>query len=137
MAAIFLQSLNPSLPVRLQNSDSTNYVTLITAGANGTKVVAIGITSNDTANKNIILAITSGGVDYPLGMVQVLANAGNTNAIQSQNLLEMPNITAAFIQDNDGSRVLWLPPNTVLKVKAETAVTSTKFINFNPTAFNL
>lgn len=110
-------------------ADTTTLKTLYTAGANGSKIEHISITSTDTANKDLQFYITSGGVDYLIATLQIPANSGNTNAIVPVDALTSTMFTFTST-DNNGNRYIYLASGSVLKVKATASVTAARVIQF-------
>ena len=113
---------------RLQNSDSTNLVTVLTPPTNGSKVVGIMVTSDDSSARDLQLVVTKGGVDYPIGTIQIAITAGTIAATAAVNMLDVAKLPGLPI-DRDGQRYLLLESGAVLKAKVLVAVTSAKFIN--------
>lgn len=117
---------NPAIV--LQNADGTAFKSLgIAPVADGSRVKAIHITSDDTADVVLQFAVTIGGVDYILGEVSVPDGSGTNGtdaAVNGLNATKMPGL------QNDGV-VYWidLATGSDLKVKAKTAVTAAKTIN--------
>lgn len=117
---------NPA--IRIQNADGTALKSLgIAPPADGVRVKAIHITSDDTAAQVLQFAVTIGGVDYILGEVSVPAGSGTdsaTVAVSGLNAIKMP-----ALQTDGISRWLELATGSDLKVKSKTAVTAGKTIN--------
>lgn len=133
-------SNNPVFPqtptlglVQVVNADSTGKKTILTAGANGTKVVAIRATSDDTSNRSFGIYVTRGGTDYLIGTVTIPTLAGTDGSAPAIDILgggttgQMPGIAI----DNDGQRYLLLMNGDVLKAAALVAVTSAKTVNLS------
>ncbi len=117
---------NPA--IRLQNADGTAFKSLgIAPVADGSRVKAIHITSDDTSDVVLQFAVTISGVDYILGEVSVPDGSGTNGAdpaVSGLNPTQMPGL------QTDGI-VYWLDLATGsdLKVKPKTAVTAAKTIN--------
>lgn len=62
--------------VRFENADGTTAKTLLTAGASGTRVDAITVTSTDTAARTLTLGLLKGEVTYRIGEIVVPIGAG-------------------------------------------------------------
>lgn len=124
---IFPQSLKTST-VRIANADTTTIKTLVTPPTNGSKVVAVLLTSDDTSSKDVQLVVTKGGVDYPIGTINMPITAGTIAATSAVNGLDVSKI-AGLPLDRDGQRYLLLESGAVLGIKALTTLTSGKFIN--------
>ena len=114
--------------VTITSGDATTEKTLYTAGANGALVDSVAVVSDDTSNAVINVLVNDGTTSYKVGQVTVLAGAGTDGATPAQNLLNLTDIPA--LQASGG---LSLGPNAVLKVSANTTLTSTKTATF--TAF--
>lgn len=105
------------------NADGTTPQTLVTAGANGARVVAVTATTDDTAAIDFSLYVQrdGAGTNFLLGTVSVPAGAGNTSAVAAVDLLDPAKIKGL---DLDGTLILG--GTDVLKVAARTAVTAAK-----------
>jgi hypothetical protein len=136
MAAVFFQTLNVGVQ-QILPADTTSYKTLLTAGASGAQVNSITVHSTDTSARDVLLAVTVSGTDYPIGTVSIPASTGNTNAIPAINLLTATNIAAALNSDVNGNRVLMLPANATLRAKVLVAVTAARAISFVAQGQNL
>jgi hypothetical protein len=114
--------------VQILPADTTTLKTLITAGADGTIVNELLISSTDTSARDLAVYLTISAVDYLIGTISVPANAGFTNAVPSVGFFDSANLT--FLQtDNNGHKFLMLGSGAVLKVKTLTTVTAAKIIN--------
>ena len=136
MAAVYLQSLNNG-NYALQNSDSTNKVTVLTAGASGTKIDNIVISSNDTVARTLTLYKTIGGVDYILGTVSVTANTGNTTTLPPISFLNNVNVMSGYGSDVNGNHYIFLESGAVLKASVTVAVSATKAVYVMAQGFDL
>jgi hypothetical protein len=112
----------------LENADSTNYATILTAGASGSKVVSAHATSDDTSDRIITLAIERSAVTYILSSTNVLDLSGTNNTDPSVNLLASAQVPGMAV-DNDGQRYLFLQSGDILKCKSNGAVTAAKVVN--------
>jgi hypothetical protein len=126
-APIFPGALKTST-ARIQNSDSTNLVTVLTPPTTGSKVVAIMVTSDDTSARDLQLVITKSGVDYPIGTTTIAITAGTIAATAAVNMLDTAKLPGLPV-DRDGQRYLLLESGAVLKAKVLVAVTAAKFVN--------
>jgi hypothetical protein len=112
---------------RLQNSDGTTSITLITGATNGTKVESIAVTSDDTTDRVLQFSISVSGTDYIIGEVTASIGAGTNGTVKAINAL---NVTDLPWVRNDGiNPYLYLESGAILKVKSKVAVTAAKFIN--------
>ena len=113
--------------VQIANADGTAFKTLWTPGASGSKIVALSLASDDSATRDILLAVTKGGVDYPIGTMQVAITAGTVVATVAQNFFDGVRLPWLPV-DGDGQRYMLLESGCVLKAKPLVAVTATKFV---------
>lgn len=128
MAAAPVFFVTPKTPVvQILPADALALKTLHTP-TNPTKVTAVMATSSDTASRDVTLYVTKGGVDYPLGTVNIPITAGTITATPAVNLLDPAKIPGLPI-DSDGQRYLLLEAGAVLKAAVLVAVTAAKAIN--------
>ena len=113
--------------ITIVNSDSTTVKDLFTAGANGSDVRGIAVTSNDTSARVLQLFQTISGTDYLIGSLSIPAASGNDGSTISVNLLN-PTSLPFLKLDNAGNRVLSLMASGKLRVGSTTSVTSGKTI---------
>lgn len=116
--------------VKIQPGDTTTLKTLWTAGAQGSKIVALFATSDDSANEDVQAWLNDGTIDSLLGTKQVLANSGFTNAVAATNLFDGVALPWLPI-DRDGQRYLFIKPSGILKVNAKTTITAAKTLYLN------
>lgn len=76
--------------------------------------------SDDTVAVNVRLAIRVADVDYPLGVVQIPAGAGDTAGVAWKDILADLNVGEA----------LEMAPGAVLRAKPLVAVTAAKTVTF-------
>lgn len=115
---------------QIANADGTTAKTVVTAGAEGSKVVALYASSTDTSNRDVMVAIVRSGTIYPLAIIQVPLNAGNANNVPTVDLLNSTNFPEGlFAVDGDGQKYLFLQNGDTLTVAAPVAVTATKTIS--------
>jgi hypothetical protein len=125
---IFPQTITTGV-AQIALADTTTLKTLYTAGANGSKIDNILVTSTDTASRDLQLVVTISAVDYIIGTFSVPANSGNTNSLVTLNALAHPQLVNALSVDNNGNRCLFLATGAVLKVKSLANVTSARVIS--------
>jgi hypothetical protein len=130
----FTQNINPTFPKQPQNakvqiSHATNLqdVTVVTPGANGSKLVGLIATNSDTNPYSVQVKVTNGS-DYLLGTITVPASAGNLAGTPAVNLLNPATIVGLPI-DSDGNPFLFLISGDTLTVASLTQVTSGQTIN--------
>jgi hypothetical protein len=122
-------------PAAFTNADSANAKkTIVTAGADGTKVVAVVAASTDTSARTAQLWLTRSATSYLLGSKTVAIGAGSDGASASANLLEL--LAAALPLDNDGQHYVLLESGDTLQVSFTAQVTSTKEIDVTAIAGN-
>lgn len=110
----------------LQNGDGVALKTLLTAGASGSRLKSLNITSDDTSTRVLQLWVTISGVDYLLGEVSATLGAGSDGAtlpIKALDPAKLPSLQADGV-----NYFLDLASGAVLKVKAKVAVTAAKTI---------
>lgn len=113
--------------VQFANADGTTLKTLYTAGANGSRIASIFVSTTDTSANNIGLYIQVGGAGtaYPIGAISAAALSGALNGatapVAGINLLTLSSIPAL---QSDGS--LLLGAADVLQASVGAAVTAAK-----------
>lgn len=120
-------------PVQILPANTTAQVTLVTAGANGSKVEMLNVASTDTSARVVQLFINDGSTSYLLCTVNIPANAGNTSGTVSVDLLNIKNNTTGCIAlpyDTCGNQYLYVKNGYTLKVASLTTVTTAKALNF-------
>ncbi len=105
-------------PATIVNADSTTKKTLFTAGANGSKLDAVKVLSDDTATVTLSFYATKSGTDYLIGTVAISPGTGVTAGTSPADALE-------YI--NDGY-ALAIEAGVIIKVTASAAVTSGKTV---------
>jgi len=101
------------------NADSTNILTVFTAGAEGARIDGILISSNDTSGVNLAFHIDDGADVYYIGNVNVPIGAGYTTVARVDGMLTLSPTNQTFLQ---------LGPGYILKVNAVAAVTAAKLV---------
>lgn len=114
-------------PITIVNGTSTNKVTVATAGSDGSKVSGIIVTSDDSANRVVLLWLTRSATSYLLGAFPVTALAGSDGVQPGVNLLNTALMPGLPI-DNDGQVYLFLESGDTLQVSVAVAVTAGKTI---------
>jgi len=123
---IFPQAINLGIGT-IANADGTAVKTVFTAGANGSKVEAITVSSTDTSNRDLLVYVTRGGTNYLLCTVNILANSGNANNVAPVDVFRA-SMVPGLSYDAFGNRCLYLKSGDTLTVSAGTTVTSAKTI---------
>ena len=123
--AVFAQRPRKAV-AQLLTGDSTNKKALVTAGADGSKLVSLSASSDDTSNRTIQLFITRSSTDYLIGTAVVPTLAGTDGATLPVDMLSLiPGLPV----DNDGQRYLFLESGDALKVATTVAVTAAKAVH--------
>lgn len=129
----FTQNVFPTLPkqprkglIQILPADTTTQKTVITAGANGNKVVNLTASSTDTAAHDIQVAIVRSATTYILATTTVPITAGFVAGTPPVDLLALiPNLP----RDQDGQPYLFLESGDTLVVSALVTVTAAKIIS--------
>src|SRR5215471_18360484 len=112
--------------VQILNADGTAQKTVITAGANGNKLVALIATSTDTAAQNVQVSIVRNAATFILATTAVPAGAGNAAGTSPADLLAIiPNLP----RDQDSQPYLFLESGDTLVVNSGAAVTAGRVVN--------
>jgi hypothetical protein len=126
MAAVPIFAAAVNLGVaQILPADASNYKTVFTAGASGSKVVALIAATDETAVRVLQIAILRSAVNYVLGSISIPIGAGNDGATPSVNMfgtILMPGLPA----DNDGQPYILLKNGDSLQVKSLTTITAAK-----------
>lgn len=124
----------PGFPIAFINiaqqilpADSTNKVTIFTAGSNGAVIESLGVTSTDTIAKYISFYINTGGSDILIGSVNITARAGDITGVSPTTPFNAAtSLTTYLAHDSNGNSILTLQPGAVLKAAMAVAVSATK-----------
>jgi hypothetical protein len=114
--------------VTIVPADTTTLKTLMTAGSEGSRLLAINVVTDDTA-ANVVgmyVQVAGAGTNYPLGVKSVALRSGdptNVSALPSVNLLDLAAVAGL---DPDGS--LGLGAGDVVKVGVQATVTAAKTV---------
>lgn len=120
--------------VQIVNADGTNLKTISTGAANGTKITAVMVATDDTGARDLQVGITRvGPVFYPLGTKTIPIGSGTTAAAAGVNLLD-PAIIPGLPIDSDGQPYLFLENGQSLQAKVLVAVTAAKTMSINAVA---
>ena len=109
--------------VTFVNADSTTPKDLVAASADGTKVLAINVVSDDTSAVNLEVYIHDGTTAFLIGTVPVVTLSGTDGVAPSVNLLD-----SAFILGLDADGELFIPTGYKVQVAPLVAVTSAKTV---------
>lgn len=124
---MFVQTIRTGLQ-QILPADTTALKTLLTAGAQGSRVSSLTLASTDATTRDVQIWITNAATNYLLGTVNVPASAGNTNSAPSVNVLGSAQIPGLPL-DSNANPYLDLKSGDVLAVASLTAVTAAKSIN--------
>ncbi len=117
----------------VQGTDAAGtYKTIYTAGSNGSKVVAINVTTDDGSATHVLsLALTRSATDYIIGAYTLPVSVGTDGATASIDLLAggPALLIPGLPLDNDGQRYLFLESGDTLRLTFATALSSSKRIN--------
>ena len=107
-------------------ADTTAQKVVCTAGADGTKVVSLIATSNDTATMNVQILIKRSATSILLGTGRIVTLSGTDGAAANVNLL---NAITGLPVDNDGQPYLYLVSGDTLECAVLVTVTAAKTIS--------
>ena len=92
---------------------AATYKTVVTAGPNGSKVVAVIVCSQDTANAHVMsLAINRSATRYPLGSANCAISAGTNGFTPPMDIIQSGPLPLPV--DNDGQKYLFLESGDTL-----------------------
>jgi hypothetical protein len=118
---------------QITSSSGTTPVSLVTPGANGTKVVSIICSNTDTSAYNVTFAVVRSSATYLLGTIAVGPNAGNTSGAPPVSILNTTNIPG-IPQDSDGNPYLFLESSDMLQMVNGSTITAGKAISCHTVA---
>lgn len=121
--------------VQIVNADASNQKDAFTAGADGSKIVAVLAASDDTSARVLQLSILRSAVNYVLGSVNVPIASGTDGTAPAVDLLNSTQLVG-LPTDNDGQRYLLLENGDKLQVKSLTTVTAAKTVHVKTIAGN-
>lgn len=107
----------------------SNTKLLLTAGANGSTLKGLIVSSDDSSAKVLVLYLSDDGgtTKYCIGTINVPINSGATGAIVNVDCLSNPYLIGLCI-DQGGKNVIPLAPNVQLFIGVQAAVTAAKFV---------
>lgn len=115
---------------QIVNADASDLKTILTAGSNGTTLLGVSASSDDTSDRVVQIGITRGGSFTLLGAITVPDLSGTDGTNVSVNLFNATSIPG-LVLDSDGQRYWALESGDTLQVRATTTVTSAKTINIS------
>jgi hypothetical protein len=126
-SSVFVQTPKKGL-VQIAPADTTTAKTVVTAGASGSKVNSLMLTSTDTAAQNVTFGITRSATFYALGTVQVPIKAGQVDLTNPAVNALSSSIAPGLPSDNDGQPYILLQSGDTLDIKSLVTVTTAKVI---------
>lgn len=125
-SAQYAASINVGLS-RIQNSDGTNFITMLTAGASGSLIQGITVSSTDGTTRTVRFYLTNGGIDYLLCTIDITGNSGNANTTPAIDVLRHVNLPG-ISYDMAGNKQLRIGASTTLRMAAGATITAATFI---------
>lgn len=120
------QILNATGAWTFSATSLVNLLVLAAGGANGIKLEALNVTSNDSAAQALALVLNDGTLNYVLGEIPIPIGAGITAGVPGVNpLSQLPGLS----YDTSGNRYLYVPAGWTLYVGTIAAVTAAKQIS--------
>lgn len=113
---------------RLADSDSTNVVDVYdnSAGTKALKVEALGVTTDNTADRILKVYLHDGSVSHLMGSVTVPDLTGTNGATDPRvSLLSVTNLAPAGA---DGVPCLWIPAGCKLQASLDAALATGKYL---------
>lgn len=123
------QAINVGV-ITIVTADAQAQKVAFTAGANGSKIEAMNLSSTDTVARDVSVYLTRTAVNYLLTTVSVPAGAGAPGApaaIPSVDVLQNLQIPSLAF-DAYGNNVLYLKSGDTLTINAPVSVTAAKTI---------
>jgi hypothetical protein len=118
-------------------SSTTNLVSVVAGGTNGTIIEAINITTSDTTANVIWFILNNGTADSILTVASVAAGTGvGTGTSTPFDLFHSVN-SPGLCYDVNGNRALYIPNGTTLYAGTTAAVTSGKQVSIQALGGNL
>lgn len=109
---------NPS--TAFANADGTNFKTVHSAGASGSRIDTLFGTNTDAANAYVVqLSVQISGVDYILGEVNIPIGSGTNGSAKSVAMLNATDIPGLTYTENGA---LYLASGSILRAKCKTVV---------------
>ena len=127
-ACALLQNSTNAFTFSAASNTTTNLVSLVVGGTNGTLVEAITVSSTDTSARDLILVLNNGSYNFPMCVVSIPATAGFVNSVAPVDLLRTVYVPG-FAYDSNGNRFLYIPNGSTLYVGTLAQITSAKQIS--------
>jgi len=109
-------------------NSTTNMQTLVTAGANGSRVLSILFATTDTTANNVFLVLDPGGAGTALaiiGQINVPIGAGTVASTLTVDAL-LPSVTVGLPIDNNGKRYIELAASDKIWIGVVANMTAAK-----------
>ena len=134
MSAIltFTDSLTSTI-TNVLNADGTGNKTIYTCtNPTGARIYAIAVMSTDSVAHDVYIKINNGTTTFRMGTTNTVANAGNTNALLTDDLFADAQLNAMFSKNIDANGVpYWNIPNGwSIIISLPVVVTASKEMNF-------
>jgi len=114
----------------LVNADGTGFVTVYTP-AQLEKIEMLGASSDDTAARDLLIAVQIGGTDYPICCIRLPIGAGTlggaTPGVPAIDMLDVTQ-TPQCSRDENGKPYLLLDATCTIRAKVLVAVTAAKTV---------
>lgn len=107
-------------------SDTTETDIFVGDAAEGTRLDALCVSTDDTADKDLIILVHDGTASKKITTVKIPITSGMTNAIVPVNLLAHAQLAAFVSTDAAGNRFINLPPTWKLRAACAAAPTAGK-----------
>lgn len=107
---------------------TTNLISLVAGGTNGSKVEAINVSTTDTSPNTLLLILNNGTANFILSTFSIPANSGNATSTPSVSLFANTQFTG-LSYDSSGNKYFYLPTGSTLFVGTTAIVTSSKQVS--------
>lgn len=116
--------------VQCVNADGTSAKTVVTAGANGSKIVSLTATSDDTSARIFRIGLVRSATTYVLATINIPIASGTDGTAAAVDMMSIISWPGQPL-DNDGQRYFFLQSGDTLTVTLTTgAVTAAKTVSF-------
>jgi len=122
---LYLTASSNNQGTDFENADGTDLQDIFSAGAEGSIVRSIAITSDDTGTKAVLLYLHDGANTFCLGRIEVPIGAGTDGTEQALNMLDSVNFPWTKY-DNAKNRIIMLANGEKLQAAMAAAVTAEK-----------
>jgi len=120
---IFVGSINGKIT---ELSDTVETEVFSGDPTESTRVDVLAVSTDDTADKDLIILFHDGTASRKATMVKIPLNSGNTNALAPVNLFASAQLAPHVCADAAGNKFLNLPPGWSIRVAEAAAPTSGK-----------